>query len=676
MKNLALMGAIALTGAVGFTACSSSNDVAEDINPNYNPETNAVKTEFVINVTQPGERTRMTAAAAGADAFQGIDNMKLLCMTGVPATGDNAITSAKKLTLTSYNSGPAIDGSDPTLTNSSSKVYTLYIPNGTTNFLFYATTYGIVGANNKFQYGSLQNNLDEATTVATETSPAETDIKFTLEPIVSTSDITTTTSSFYTSKTALENLLNDIAGAAYDKNGTSTDAADDIKWATIATETSTYGETYWQALRNAFLQFTNQVGTLSGDVRQGSSGAILNMVSDLFDAVADIYTSEQNADAKNVAKAVLDKICVYFTATNNNGTYTWTTRGYRASYPSDFPGNVKLPNGAAVLVWNSTNGFSYVTDGTMGVAATAAVSTACDKFTYPSELTYYCNSGLWQSTTSKAPSEYPTNSTAWITDGNWSGWTNTAVTAATRAVAMKDNITYGAAQLVSNVRLDDNVAVDADHALVDNRATITSNVEQNQTFYGTGDNAITLNVHGLLIGNQPIAAYYDYLPRTNDFSNVVYDNFSSGGVPVNTDAWLTPNYTLVLDNFVPNGDQGTVNIALEMSANKDFYGASGKIKAGQKFYLIGSLEVPAPVAPATSTLDWSKHTSFKSGDRGWGVDRVFIRDAKTTATFKLGANCLQKAYSTIPDLRSTQMVFGISVDLAWKTGLTFDVPIN
>ena len=72
MKNLALMGAIALTGAVGFTACSSSNDVAEDINPNYNPETNTVKTEFVINVTQPGERTRMTTAAAGAGDFQGL----------------------------------------------------------------------------------------------------------------------------------------------------------------------------------------------------------------------------------------------------------------------------------------------------------------------------------------------------------------------------------------------------------------------------------------------------------------------------------------------------------------------------------------------------------------------------------------------------------------------------
>ena len=67
--NYALLSAIAFVGATGFTACSSSDDVAET-NPNYNPETNAVKTEFVINVTQPNERTRMAADDAGAGTFQ------------------------------------------------------------------------------------------------------------------------------------------------------------------------------------------------------------------------------------------------------------------------------------------------------------------------------------------------------------------------------------------------------------------------------------------------------------------------------------------------------------------------------------------------------------------------------------------------------------------------------
>ena len=659
MKNLVLMGAIALTGAVGFTACSSSNDVAEDINPNYNPETNAVKTEFVINVTQPGERTRMAAADAGAGTFQGLKNMQLICFTNVPGT-DNELAAADKLTLT-YD-GPTLSGDN---TTGSSKVYTLYIPTGTSNFLFYATTKASVGDADKFTFGSLQNNLGTATTTTVATSPsADTDIKFNLEPIASTEATVTTPQG------TLLTVLNGIAGAAYDKNSTPSDATDDIKWATIATETSTYIETHWQALRTAFNQFTNQA--TNNDVRQGSSDAILSMVVDLFGAVNDVYTNESNENAKGVAKAILEKIKTYFNVTLSGTTYTWDSPAYKSDV--NFPEGVNLPAGAAVIIYNTTPtpGFAYINTGTMG---TAAVSTAYNKFTYPSELTYYCNSGLWQSTTGKNTSDYPTTSTDWITEGNWTGWTSTAVTAATRAVAMKDNITYGAAQLVSNVQLGAGVGVDETSALVDNAADVTNNVESNKKFYGSGDNAITLKVHGLLIGGQPDAARYDYLPQGNNTaSNVVYDKFSSAGTAVTTTAWTTPNYTLVLDNFKSGeGAQNTVNVALEMTADKDFYGASGKIKAGQKFYLIGSLD---PTSFAANAIDWSKHVSFKSTDTGYNVNRVFIRDAKTTATFTLNANCLQNAYSTIPDLRSTQMLFGISVDLAWKAGLTFNVPIG
>jgi hypothetical protein len=50
----------------------------------------------------------------------------------------------------------------------------------------------------------------------------------------------------------------------------------------------------------------------------------------------------------------------------------------------------------------------------------------------------------------------------------------------------------------------------------------------------------------------------------------------------------------------------------------------------------------------------------------------------TTANFKLDADAsahtssLQNAYVTIPDLRSSQLSFGLSVDLNWRTGLVFD----
>ena len=654
MKNFALMGAIALTGAVGFTACSSSNDVAEDINPNYNPETNAVKTEFVINVTQPGERTRMTAANAGAGTFQGIDNMKLFCMTGVPVTGDNAITSAKTLTLTPYT-GPAIDGTDPTLTNNSSKVYTLYIPTGTSNFLFYATTYASVGASDKFTYGSLVNNLSTATTVATSPS-ADTDIKFNLEPIASTATTVTTPQG------TLLTVLNGIAGAAYDKNNTPSDATDDITWASTTTKT----ETYWRALKSAFEQFTHQA--TNSDVRQGSSAAILSMVVDLFGAVNDVYTNESNADAKGVAKAILDQIKTYFNVTLSGTTYTWESPAYNSGYGVNFPEGVNLPAGAAVIAYTTEQGFYFVNDGQMG---TSAVSTACNKFTYPSELTYYCNSGLWQSTTGKKTTDYPTSSSTWLSYA-WTtnGWNDNAVNAGTRAVAMKDNITYGAAQLVSTIKLGSGVGTTAADALVDNASTLTGGAVADNVFDGsTTAKTITLKVHGILIGGQPATSMYDYLPLDNDASDVIYDKFSPDGTTVTTGG--VTNYTLAMDNFTSETTQKTVNVALEMTADKDFYGVSGKIKAGQKFYLIGALD---PTSFATNAIDWSKHVSFTG--TGYHVNRVFIRDAKTIANFTLQKNTLKNAYSTIPDLRSTQMVFGISVDLAWKAGLTFNVPIG
>ena len=53
-----------------------------------------------------------------------------------------------------------------------------------------------------------------------------------------------------------------------------------------------------------------------------------------------------------------------------------------------------------------------------------------------------------------------------------------------------------------------------------------------------------------------------------------------------------------------------------------------------------------------------------------------LRIVGEKCTFTIGKDALQRAYSTIPDLRSTQMYFGLSVDLEWKTGLKFNVIID
>jgi hypothetical protein len=52
--------------------------------------------------------------------------------------------------------------------------------------------------------------------------------------------------------------------------------------------------------------------------------------------------------------------------------------------------------------------------------------------------------------------------------------------------------------------------------------------------------------------------------------------------------------------------------------------------------------------------------------------RVFMQDYKTIATFVLGEKSLQHALVAVPDLRTGQISLGLSVDMEWRTGLTFD----
>ena len=58
------------------------------------------------------------------------------------------------------------------------------------------------------------------------------------------------------------------------------------------------------------------------------------------------------------------------------------------------------------------------------------------------------------------------------------------------------------------------------------------------------------------------------------------------------------------------------------------------------------------------------------------VPRVFMHDFTTKMNVTLGPNALKLAYATVPDLRPTQMFFGLSVDLTWKAGASFDVEIG
>lgn len=641
----AIMSGVILIGAAGFSGCSSTDEV---VNPDYNPETGSVKTHFVFNVTQPQDRTRQVSSVVGNTSFQGINDMYLFCFDGTPSVNGTYSTfdGSHRFALDDFGKpNPELSGDD---TKTSSKVYTLYIPTGTQDFLFYATANNATKDEQPDYYGKLIKNYSGDVSDVS-------DITFNLCSRVEDAN------DFTNPQETLLGILNGLIDIEITE-------PENLKWsATSGTLNNDF-----VALGQAYDRFINQAS--DGDVRQGSATAIKNMVGELFAAINDVYNNTSNDVAKTLSETIIQKMGQNFTLTTSgtspNVIYNWADNYKEAiSWVADYPEGIGLPDGCAILEFNNGQ-FAYRNTG----SSLSSVSVDYDKITYPAELTYYCNSKLWQSTVSKEISSYPTTASEWVKDATWTenDWKEGAVTAATRAVAMKENITYGVSQLKATIQRN------SENTFIDNANKITGDLENN-IFDGTtvtDDKAISFTVTGLLIGGQPDGAQYEFLPKTTSFNKVIYDSYLDNNtnveLPADNSEKVT-NYTLVLDNYTTKDTQDKVYVALEMTADKSFYGLSGFIKAGEKFYLIGELD---PSSTSLDPIDWTKQTSFESGDTGYGKDRVFIRDAVTTATFTIGTKALQKAYSTIPDLRSTQMLFGLSVDLEWKAGLNFNVVID
>ena len=323
-------------------------------------------------------------------------------------------------------------------------------------------------------------------------------------------------------------------------------------------------------------------------------------------------------------------------------------------------------------------------------------------FTFPAELTYFANSALRASNYSKEAKEYPTTG-SWDDNERWDDqtdpgkkdWAGTEVTADTRAVAMKNKIFYGVSRLQSNVKL----GFTYDTKLQDNRAALFNDGK-------TLDQSITINnqsfiLTGILVGQQPDVVGWNFLSKDDQFNKVVYDrilptgdktyytypeyptnayNLSAGSYNFVTTTGTAPNYTLLLDNLKSGDTQDDVSVALEFINNTgmDFYGRDNVIPAGGTFYLVGKLKLES-----TADIDFNtqygtdKNPDYANRIPGFGTKRVFIQDHTTVAHFTIGTDALKKAYNTIPDLRTVQMLFGLTVDMEWRDGITYpDVPLN
>lgn len=571
LDKFALMGAFVLTGALGFTACSS-DDIA-DIEPNPTFDGESVKTQFAINIPYAKGGTRMSDVTVQQNNnFRGMQDIYLVSTTGSTATDFSYITGLGNITAWD-NPGSGNDGN-----------YKLYsdvnIPTGTKYFHFYGQALKS-GTPANMDNGVIETNL---TTAASRDA-----IEFKLRTI--NSDNTTTTFSDGMKKMVV--YLNAVATAF----GTLNDPSE---------------------LKTLYDEF----------IKMKAASA-----KSLLIAMQTLYDNLPSTGADKVKTAILGESQSVFKVTE--GKLSWNT----ANYAANFPENVGLPEGVAMVEWNSGESkFVQAVPGGNSYTVDAA------KICYPAALYYYI--GTNAKTYTSEYNSWPNSSAAWESK-TWSGWGD-EVTATTRTVALEDNVQYAVGNLKTTVRCTAG-------SLPDNADELGTQGNVNYVPVGDG-----FPVTAIIVGGQPDKVGYDFTGTDGTtFDYNIYDKFPTDYKAANVTS--APNYTLVLDNSEDDNTNKTVYFALELTNNSgiNFYGHDGLIANGMKFYLIGELD------PTTAKFD---------GDTDAKPKNVFTKDYVTTANVSISS--LADAYVTIPDLRAERLSLGLSVDLEWQKGLVFDVEIK
>lgn len=747
LMNFTLMTAIAFLGAVGFTACTSTDDTLAETNPNYNPETGEVTTEFVFNVatnTTPNS-TRMSAGDTQANitsaaGFRGITNSELLTFKLGTSNDGKHIASAQTYdknyafgTVLGAGRLDPVNGDGNTDIPKSRRVMQLSLPTETNAMIAYGKAIKTKSDN---EQGFIKWNMGDG-----ETKDLSK-ISFSLQKIVPETPYTEGSLQYQTAFLQYENLiaavLTEIVNSGVPPttefvfDTESLTLTDSLKWSdyiivttagdnktlerktTSAIDPTKPTSALGEILANGFISL-NTIYT--DELRSGNGEAIAGMMKDLMvliNSVADATpTSLAEVAAKAVGQAVKTTVEKYFDPENNEYVFRDVTTIKNTmiavlnadknliSESSDFnvfPKDFNLPLGSVLLQFiiatNNTGDdtFQYAYKGTIETYAMGGSSDANDGFNplnymYPAELCYFGNSPIRVTDETVATKDYPDGTGAWNTDANWvtDKWKkNGHVTASTRSVAMQYNINYGTALLETKVRYGAQL-------LQDNNAAI-----QAERYGATGESNNTINVTtsdshfvltGVLVGGQEPEAGWNFLAKsaTPGFGAMVYDNVGSVNIPAATAAaGGNPSdavYTLLWDNWqesLKDDKQRIVYVALEFKNNsKGFYGKNNFIREGATFYIVGKLDPNAGLDAddLSAGITWPENQALPPyNDDGSTVKqrRVFMQDFKTTATFVIGEKSLQEALVSVPDLRSGQISLGLSVDLKWQTGLSFN----
>lgn len=742
MFKFAFLSAIAFVGAVSFTACSSSDDMAESNNPNFNPETNEVTAQFVFNVasgstatTRQSEAATQASSSLTATEFRGIDNSHVMCFINGDGDG-HYLTSAATATKSFDMARVANAG---TLSNTkSSRVLEMSLPLNTNTMVFYGKA--IDETNNYNTFGHLDAfNVDDNLA----STYFQLGRRLTAEKKAEFQEIQKLLAACITCIMGVKRGTEAVSATASPEEGIpaygfdiASDYMPNMRWKAYylekdgvtpkqpLTPTDPGHTTDAKPLEIKLYRVYKELTTIqTAELRNASGYAIKEMVRNVWSIVNSVRcatpTNTEEALAKYMAHLIDQELRKYFNATNtpnDGGSVTgvsikdasaliaalssddyWPNEATSGSDPiskptsddfshiggitsqdlGQFPGQYDLPQGSTHILFDTTKSvFNYAQ--TYNSSAVGGGTFSVDDYYYPAELCYFGNSPVRVSDKEHVVGDYPTSVTTWNDDAttSWSSdWSVNHVKSSTRSVAMKNDINYGTSLLKTTVSYNALLLQDNNKNIQQRDYGVT---EVNKTIT-VGDESFKLV--GIIVGDQWPKVGWDFLPKTTDTGNTsyrkgyIYDNQITNNGVIDAEDGSQANYTLVFDNYVSGTTQPKVYVALEFQNNSgvDFFGFNNMIPNGGNFYLVGELDPAGKTGPAKP--DWHAlppYDASQSTDETKTVPRVFIQDHMTTANFKFDTFSLQHAYLTVPDLRSSSVTLGLSVDLQWSTGLSFD----
>ena len=497
------------------------------------------------------------------------------------------------------------------------------------------------------------------------------------------------------------------------------------------------GETYYNIM-------TIRTKTVGGDVlkelRSASSGSVLRLTEDLYSILSRVIAAQPTTGDEKIAQLLAEEIVTraanFFSVDHSTGKVSYRSLdeildGIQALIPdrdrsyyvggavkiddsffyrdnvtpvqTGFPQNLGLPLGSALMTFFNPhdanaqapdyNVVSYLTE--VPAYGVGGGSFPITNYRYPAELMYYTNSNIRTSSDLKQNGEFPQATSNWWNDTYWANWNGgNSIKSTTQSVGVAKTINYGTALLA--------VKVGYSSAIIhDNNKGLHEQEENNSIEVGSLSNQFELT--GIMIGGVCDQVGWDFLPKSTDFTKMIYDDLSYDGEEGSTGAVAIPRYasaeadrytkeiyTLTFDNYDKSkdpDDQNVVYIALELKnkTGQDLWGELNIIRRDGTFYLVGALDPKDPAALAKfkdgqgnvklSRNDFN-YPPFDASGNTINAPRVFMQDYVTSVKLNFTPESLSHAYVTMPDLRAGQVSLGLSVDVKWESGYDFTVNLG